>query len=123
VTSPEEEIILAIQELIEANREARRVMLAGERILARGIERIRAGERVTETLGHTPAGPQRQATQDANHRIEAARHRVRLLLIGQCLHEGMRPWEIADAWGMSRQRVDRYIQEIKRASPERDGTP
>jgi DNA invertase Pin-like site-specific DNA recombinase len=121
VTESEERIIEAIQELIDANREARRVMLSGEQILERGIERIRAGEKITETLGYTPAGLQRQSTQDANRRIDDARHHVRLLLIAQCLDEGMRPWEIANAWGMSRQRVDRYIQEIKRASPDPNG--
>ena len=114
MTESDLRIIEAIQELIDANRAARDVMAAGERVLERGIERLRAGESVSETLGYTPAGLQRQATQNANLRIAEARHELRLLLIGQCLDEGMRPFEIARAWGMSRQRVDRYIQEIKR---------
>jgi hypothetical protein len=121
LTESDVRIVEAIQELIDANRIAREVMLAGERVLERGIEMIRAGEKVTETLSYTPAGQQRQATQHSSLRIAEARHHLRLLLIGQCLDEGMRPWEIARAWGMSRQRVDRYIQEIKRGASDRDG--
>ncbi len=112
-------IIEAIEDLIAANRAARRVMRTGEDVLTRGIERLRAGEKISETLAHTPAGVQREATQEANHRIAVARHELRVLLIGRCLDEGMRPWEIARAWGMSRQRIDRYIQELK----QRPGDP
>ncbi len=111
---PDSRIIEAIEELIEANRSARQVMQAGEEVLQRGIERLQAGEKISETLGYTPAGDQRESTQEANQRISVARHNLRLLLIGRCLDEGMRPWEIARAWRMSRQRIDRYIQEIKR---------
>ena len=115
-------IIEAMEDLIEANRAARQVMCAGEMVLQQGIERLRAGEKLSETLADRPAGSQRQATQEANERIVDARHNLRLLLIGRCLEEGMRPWAIADAWGMSRQRVDRYIQEIKRDSENVDRT-
>jgi hypothetical protein len=115
-------IIEAIQELIEANRAARQVMVEGERILVEGIERLRAGEKISETLGHQPPGDQRQSTQDAYRRIDEARHQLRLLLIQRCLEEGMRAWEIAHAWGMSRQRIDRYIQEIKKGAVVEDPT-
>jgi len=108
------QIIGAIQELIDANRAARQVMIEGETILRQGIERLRAGERISETLGYESPGDQRQSTQDAQHRIDEARHNLRLLLIRRCLDEGMRAWEIARAWGMSRQRIDRYIQEMKK---------
>ncbi len=115
------QIIEAIERLIEANRAARQVMVAGEEILRQGIERLRAGERISETLGHESPGTQRQATQDAHHRIDEARHDLRLLLIQRCLDEGMRAWEIAEAWGMSRQRIDRYIQEIKKGAKDAPG--
>ena len=111
-------IIEVIEDLIEANRAAREVMRTGEMILQQGIERLRAGEKISETLTDMAAGSQRQATQEANERITITRHNLRLLLIERCLEEGMRPWAIGDAWGMSRQRVDRYIQEIKRGSEE-----
>ena len=115
-------IIESVEDLIEANRAARQVMRAGEEILRQGIERLRAGQKISETLADVSAGSQRQATQEANERIADARHTLRVVLIGRCLDEGMRPWEIADAWGMSRQRVDRYIQEIKRGSEDVDVT-
>ena len=114
VPATDDQIIEAIEELVTANREARRIMEAGEEVLVRGIERLRNGEKITESLAYTPAGEQRGATESANRRIAEARHDLRLLLIGRCLDEGMRPWEIGKAWGMSRQRVDRYIQELKR---------
>jgi hypothetical protein len=123
VDDGDERIIEAIEELIDANRAARQVMITGEEVLQRGIERLRAGEKITETLSYTSAGTQRGATQEANQRIAVARHRLRVLLIGRCLDEGMRPWEIANAWGMSRQRVDRYIQEMRKASVEPGGSP
>jgi len=113
-------IIEAIEDLIEANRAARQVMCSAEAILQEGIERLRAGEQISKTLAEGSTGSQRQATQEANERIADARHTLRLVLIGRCLDEGMRSWEIADAWGMSRQRVDRYIQEIKRGSEDVD---
>jgi hypothetical protein len=117
------QIIEAIEELIEANRAARQVMLDGERILQQGIERLRAGERISETVAYEVPGGQRQATQDAYHRIDEARHGLRLLLIRRCLDEGMRAWEIAQAWGMSRQRIDRYIQEMKKGTEGDAPTP
>jgi hypothetical protein len=123
VHATDDQIIVAIEELIAANRDARRIMLAGEAVLERGIERLRQGEKVTETLSYTPAGEQRGATEAANRRIAVARHDLRMLLIGRCLDEGMRPWEVANAWGMSRQRVDRYIQEMKRTSADADDRP
>ncbi len=113
----DEDIISAIEELISANRAARQVMVDGEAVLREGIEKLRRGVRITDTLRDAPASRQRQATQDANDRITTARHDVRLLLIGRCLEEEMPPWEIGRAWGMSRQRVDRYIQELKRSTP------
>ena len=115
-------IIEAIEDLIEANRAAREVMRSGEEILQQGIERLRAGQKIREALADVSAGSQRQATQEANERIADARHTVRLVLIGRCLDEGMRTWDIADAWGMSRQRVDRYVQEMKRDPEEEDPT-
>ena len=117
------QIIEAIEKLIEANRAARQVMLSGEQILQQGIERLRAGERISDTVGSESPGDQRQATQDAYHRIDEARHDLRLLLIQRCLDEGMRAWEIAQAWGMSRQRIDRYIQEIKKGGAGVAPTP
>jgi Trp operon repressor len=123
MTEPQVQIVDAMRELVDANRGARDVMFAGEQALLRGIQMIEAGTSVADTLRSTAAGQQRQATQDALSRVVAARHQLRLRVIAECLSDDMTPREIATAWGFSRQRAARYIQELKAAAPETVGIP
>jgi hypothetical protein len=107
-------VIDAANELMEANRAARRVMEHAESVLIDGIERLHAGESITNALRALPTSDQRQSTQSAMERVTEARHQVRLLVMAACLQEGMTPREIADQWGISRQRADRFVQEIRK---------
>ncbi|MGA2835122.1 MAG: helix-turn-helix domain-containing protein [Acidimicrobiales bacterium] len=118
MTESEARIVEAMRTLIEANREVRDVLVAAERALEHGIESIEAGTKITDTLRTSSAAPQRRATQEAFERAIAARHELRLRVISVCRDEGIRPWEIAKWWGISRQRVDRYIQELKKDAPD-----
>ncbi len=118
MTESEARIVEAMRTLIEANRDVRDELVAGERELIQAIGAIEVGAKITDTLRSSSAGRQRKATQDAFERVIAARHELRLRVIAVCRDEGIRPWEIAEWWGISRQRVDRYIQELKKAAPE-----
>ncbi len=109
-----ERIIEVMQELIDAHRLARDTLGANEEVLVAGLEAIRSGAGVVETLEAAPANAQRRATQEMLERLVAARHQFRLYLIGACIDAGMSPREIAADWGISRQRVDQFVQEFKR---------
>ena len=116
--APDQSIVVAMRSLIEANRNVRTVLARAEELLAQGVARLEAGERPTEILATVPASAQRQATQDALDGAAAARHELRLQMIAACLADGMTPRQIADAWGVSRQRADRFVQEIRRGSDD-----
>ena len=111
-----ERIVSAIRALIDANRNVRTVLTKAEELLAQGADRLAAGERPTEVLATTPASWQRQSTQEALDAAAAARHHLRLQMIAACMADGMTPRQIAEAWGVSRQRADRFVQQIKRGS-------
>lgn len=106
----------ALQDLTDANRVAREVMVEAEELLSRGIEQIRAGVKVTDAVRTEPVSSQRLSTREAMERVEVARNELRLLVIAECVKEGMVPREVAELWGMSRQRADQYVQQIRRAS-------
>ena len=107
-----------MQRLLEAYGAARQVILETEQLLEVGIDLIRGGGSVVDQLREHPAGDRRQAIQDALAAVDAARHEHRLRLVRSCLEEGMRPAEIASGLGISRQRVDVYVQELKRIPPD-----
>ncbi len=104
-----------MRDLIEANRAAREALRVNEEILDRSIERHLAGEGIAEVFLTSPSGEQRQVTQDAFDFVASTRHAYRLRIIAALMEHGMPMWEIATVWGFSRQRVDRYVQEIKRS--------
>jgi CHASE2 domain-containing sensor protein len=118
VTDPEARVVEAMRALIDADRETRSVLVDVEQALERAIEALESGATVTDTLRTSSAAPQRRAMEDAFTRLVAARHEFRLRVISVCRDDGVRPWEIAKWWGISRQRVDRYIQELKKRSPD-----
>ena len=53
----------------------------------------------------------RSAVTDAIRGFEAARHRVRLLLVAIEVEEGLSIGEVAKSWGVSRQLASRWVQE------------
>ena len=110
-----EQIVEVMRELVEAQREARATLVANEELLLQGIAALEAGGDVVATLHASPANAQRRSTQAVLDRIMHARHQFRLHLIGVCRDAGMTPREIAEEWGISRQRVDQFVQEYKRS--------
>jgi hypothetical protein len=118
MTSGQERTIEVIQELIDANRGVCSAMEQANAILEQGKERVAAGEHLADIVRVLPASTQRHITQDAFDRSTAARHRLRLLVMEACMADGLNPREIAEIWGISRQRADRFVQEIKRNGPD-----
>ncbi len=47
--------------------------------------------------------------------MNTGRHQLRLTVIAACIEAGMTPREIAEQWDISRQRVDQFVQKLKRA--------
>ena len=113
MTEAEIQIIDAARELIDANVRARDELDAANQFLQRGIDHLESGGSIIEALTALPVSSRRQATQDAFKRVVEARHLLRLRAISVCIDEGMRPSQIGETWGISRQRVDHYIQELK----------
>jgi len=106
----------ALRQLLEATRAARQAMVETEQLAALGIERLESGLLVADLIRSSTADQDRQTVQDAIDGIVDARHRFRLAAIDACLDDGMTPREIAEAWGISRQRVDQFIQENRRTA-------
>ena len=62
-------------------------------------------------LPEVQADSWRAAVTDAIRGFEAARHRVRLLLVAIEVEEGRSIGEVARSWGVSRQLASRWVQE------------
>jgi len=99
--------------LIDANDQARAQIDATNALLRCGIDQLVHGGRVIEALKVLPVASGRKAGRDAFQRVVKARHRLRLGAIASCADEGMGPVQIAEIWGVSRQRVARYISEME----------
>jgi len=110
------ETVVALQDIVEAARAAAKAMQDIEQLAERGIERLGGGMRVADLIRTSTADQDRQSLQGAIDAIVDARHRFRLVAITACVDDGMAPKEIAEAWGISRQRVDQFIQEARRCA-------
>ena len=107
-------IVVAIHELMDANSAAQEALAEGNTVLQCGLDFLRSGGGVTEALQTLPISLRREATQGALKRSVDARHELRLLAIAVCVDEGMPTADIAELWGMSRQRVGQCVRELKR---------
>ena len=102
--------------MLDANRSAGDVLGEANGALEAMLGQLLAGQRTVDLLRTSPVSSQRQATQDALDRITAARRQLRRTLTEVCLEEGMSSGQIAEIWGVSRQRIDKHVQEIRRSS-------
>jgi hypothetical protein len=114
VEETSERIIEAIQGVTEASRHARTVFEGVEDLLDSAVARLREGGAVVDLVKETRISAERELVQEALERLNVARHRFRLRVVGACIEAGMTPREVAEWWGISRQRVDQFIQEYRR---------
>lgn len=108
-------VLDVLEELLEATRSARSALSVNEELIVQSISALRSGGEITDLVHAEPIGDQRQATQEALDRVNTGRHQLRLTVIAACIEAGMTPREIAEQWDISRQRVDQFVQKLKRA--------
>jgi len=108
-----DQMVAAMRELLDAHEAGRSEMDRADGLLRFGIDHLEAGGDFTSTVDALPSVSQRQDMNDAFKRIIDARHELRLQILGVCLDQEMKPREIGERWGVSRQRVAKYMVELK----------
>ena len=100
-----------IEQLIGATSVLRSELNSHEAIFNRLLDEVRVDRKITGVLPAIHADTWRSAVTDAIRGFEAARHRVRLLLVAIEVQEGLSIGEVAKSWGVSRQLASRWVQE------------
>ncbi len=100
-----------IEELIGATSILRSELNTHEATCRRVLDEVRVDHEITGVLPEVQADSWRAAVTDAIRGFEAARHRVRLLLVAIEVEEGRSIGEVARSWGVSRQLASRWVQE------------
>ena len=100
-----------IEELIGATSVLRSELNAHEATCRKVLDEVRVDHEITGVLPEVQADTWRSAVTDAIRGFEAARHRVRLLLVAIEVEEGRSIGEVARSWGVSRQLASRWVQE------------
>jgi len=100
-----------IEELIGATAILRSEMTGYEVICRRLLDEVRVDHDLIGVLQDIHADSWRSDVTDAIRGFEAARHRVRLLLVAIEVEEGLSIGEVAKSWGVSRQLASRWVQE------------
>ena len=100
-----------IEELIGATSMLRAELNAHEVTCRRVLDEVRVDHEMTGVLPEVRADAWRAGVTDAIRSFEAARHRVRLLLVAIEVDEGRSIGEVARCWGVSRQLASRWVQE------------
>ena len=103
-----------IEELIGATSVLRSELNAHEATCRKVLDEGRVDHEITGVLPQVQADTWRSAVTDAIRGFEAARHRVRLLLVAIEVEEGRSIGEVARSWGVSRQLASRWVQESAR---------
>jgi hypothetical protein len=114
VEQTSEGIAEAIKDVVDASRHARDVFEGVEDLLTSATDRLHEGGSVVDLVKESPIASERALVQGALEQLNNARHRFRLRVVGACIEAGMTPREVAEWWGISRQRVDQFIQEYRR---------
>jgi hypothetical protein len=100
-----------IEELIGATSVLRSELNAHEVTCRKVLDEVRVDHEITGVLPEVHADTWRSAVTDAIRGFEAARHRVRVLLVAIEVEEGRSIGEVARSWGVSRQLASRWVQE------------
>lgn len=100
-----------IEELLSATSILRSELGSHEEICRTLLSEVRDDHEMSGVLPAIHADTWRSAITDAIRDFEAARHRVRLLLVAIEIEEGRSIGEVARSWGVSRQLASRWVQE------------
>jgi hypothetical protein len=100
-----------LEGLIGATSVLRTELDAHEATCRKVLDEVRVDQAITGVLPRVQADTWRSAVTDAIRGFEAARHRVRLLLVAIEVEEGRSIGDVARSWGVSRQLASRWVQE------------
>jgi hypothetical protein len=78
------------------------------------VELVESGRPFTDGLRSFPVARRREATQTGIENLIRARHEFRLAFMERSIEDGLGPRELGEIWGVSRQRIDQYLQELKK---------
>jgi hypothetical protein len=123
MTHSDEDIGAALREVIRCSEVARRELEATEDALRHALAYVEEGGSVTAGLRSFPVATRREATQSGIEQMVKSRHDLRLAVIALATADGIGPRELSEIWGVSRQRIDQYLQELKkRGAADRVGS-
>jgi hypothetical protein len=114
---PHDDVIRATREFIEASAGLRDALVHAEEGLLKGIDVLEQGGTPMQNLRTPQTKVQRTSVQTAMEQFSEARHRFRMLMISECVNDGMKARELSEMWGFSRQRASKLIGESRCLEP------
>jgi DNA-binding transcriptional regulator LsrR (DeoR family) len=106
-----EEVIQAMANLLVVSADARKNLLAAEKLGRKVSQMLEDGRSGREIVSYANAATMRAQTSAMIHRVQAARHRAQQAQFKLAMSEGYTMAEIARTWGVSRQLVSRMVKE------------
>jgi hypothetical protein len=116
-----ESIIESMEETLSVMGTLRSKLKATEASYRRGIENLREGSSIEDSLHSIAASATRSSLNAKLEELELSRHRARLAMIAGGLHEGLSIGEIGRILGVSRQLAARYAKETREQSATEAG--
>jgi len=107
-------LVRRIRELIESAALLRGALQRYEKTMAGIADRLEGGEAAVTAAKGTQIPSERRRVTEAIEEFEAARHELRLALIGAGTAEGASLSEIGQVLGISRQLASRLAGEVRR---------
>jgi len=114
---PHDDVIRATREFIDASAALRDALTHAEEGLLKGIAVLEHGGTPMQNLRTPQTKVQRTSVQTAVEQFSEARHRFRMLMIAECVNDGMKARELSEMWGFSRQRASKLIGESRCLEP------
>ena len=114
---PHDDVIRATREFVEASAELRGALVHAEEGLLKGVDVLERGGTPMQNLRTPQTKMQRTSVQSAMEQFTEARHRFRMLMISECVNDGMKARELSEMWGFSRQRAAKLIGESRELEP------
>jgi hypothetical protein len=105
----EDGLLLALEELLEANLTLQRVLQESAARTRGYLEKLRAGARAVDLVQAQPVERDRTEDNEAIEWFTRARQRSRMAAFGRLGDEGMSRKEMAGRWGFSQQMVSRIV--------------
>ncbi len=105
----EDGLLLALDELLEANLALQRVLEESAARTRGYLDQLHAGARAVDLVETQPIQRDRTEDNEAIERFTRARQRSRMAVFGRLGDEGMSRKEIAGRWGFSQQMVSRIV--------------